>query len=81
VTVQILTALQAAGGHLLLHDDSSPEEIRAAFGISKKAFKQAIGTLYRSRRILIEPTGIRLAPTKGAPAAPAPGRKPGRPPR
>jgi uncharacterized protein len=81
VTEQILTALQAAGGHLPLHDDSSPEEIRAAFGISKKAFKQAIRTLYRSRRILIEPTGIRLAPTKGAPAAPAPGRKPGRPPR
>ena len=26
----------------------------------KKAFKQAIGALYRDRRIVIEPTGIRL---------------------
>jgi uncharacterized protein len=60
LTEQILTALKAAGGHLELHDDSSPEDIRDAFGISKKAFKQAIGSLYRARRIVIEPTGIRL---------------------
>jgi uncharacterized protein len=61
VTDQILAALKAAGGHLPLHDDSSPEEIRAAFAISKKAFKQAIGSLYRARQIEIEPTGIRVA--------------------
>jgi predicted RNA-binding protein (virulence factor B family) len=58
---QILAALQAAGGRLPYHDGSSPEEIRAALGMSKKAFKQAIGVLFRERRILIEPTGIRLA--------------------
>jgi uncharacterized protein len=62
VTEEILAALRTAGGHLPLHDDSAPDEIRAAFGISKKAFKQAIGSLYRGRRIVIEPTGIRLAP-------------------
>lgn len=61
VSEQILTALQAAGGHLPLHDDSASEDIRATFGISKKAFKQAIGALYRARRIVIEPDGIRLA--------------------
>jgi predicted RNA-binding protein (virulence factor B family) len=59
LTEQILTALEAAGGHLKLHDNSSPEEIRAEFGISKKAFKQAIGALYRAKRIVIEKTGIR----------------------
>ena len=58
---QILAALQASGGHMPYDDGSSPEEIRAAFGMSKKAFKQAIGTLYRERRIRIAPDGIRLA--------------------
>ena len=57
---QILDAIQAAGGSLPYHDDSSPEEIRAGLGMSKKAFKQAIGLLYRDRRILISPDGIRL---------------------
>ena len=63
---QILAALESAGGHLALHDNSSPEEIRDALGLSKKAFKQAIGTLYRARRIVIEPTGIRIAPKGSA---------------
>jgi uncharacterized protein len=72
VTEQILAALQAAGGHLPLHDDSAPEEIRAAFGISKKAFKQAIGTLYRARRIVIESSGIRL---RSAPDGPSKKRR------
>jgi uncharacterized protein len=62
LTEQILTALEEAGGHLPLHDNSPPDEIRAHFGISKKAFKQAIGSLYRARRIVIEPTGIRSTP-------------------
>jgi predicted RNA-binding protein (virulence factor B family) len=60
LTEQILTALNAAGGRLPYHDDSTPLQIRTAFGVSKKAFKQAIGTLYRDRRIKIEAHGIRL---------------------
>jgi predicted RNA-binding protein (virulence factor B family) len=36
---------------LPIGDRSSPEDIRARFGASKKAFKQAIGALYRDRRI------------------------------
>lgn len=67
LTEQILAKLTAAGGRLTLHDNSAPAEVRAALGISKKAFKQAIGALYKERRIVIEPTGIRLAP----PAPPA----------
>lgn len=61
LTGQIIGALKADGGYLPYHDKSSPEEIRAVFGVSKKAFKQAVGALYRERRIEIEPGGIRLA--------------------
>jgi predicted RNA-binding protein (virulence factor B family) len=57
---QILRALEKAGGHLPYHDGSTPESIRNAFGMSKKAFKQAIGGLFRQRLIVIEPDGIRL---------------------
>jgi predicted RNA-binding protein (virulence factor B family) len=58
---EILEALSFHGGQLALGDHSSPAEIREAFGASKKAFKQAIGALYRERRIVITATGIRLA--------------------
>ena len=57
---KILAALERNGGRLDLDDDSPPEAIRAAFGASKKAFKQALGTLYRSRSIRLEKPGVRL---------------------
>jgi predicted RNA-binding protein (virulence factor B family) len=57
---KVIEVLTARGGSLPYHDNSLPEEIREVFGMSKKAFKQAIGTLFRERRIMIEPTGIRL---------------------
>jgi len=59
LTERILEALGEAGGQLPLHDRSSPAEIRDAFGVSKKAFKQATGILYRKRLIRLEPEGIR----------------------
>lgn len=65
LTEQILESLKTAGGRMPYHDGSSPEEIRAAFGVSKKAFKQAIGALFRERRIQIEDHGIRLSSTDG----------------
>lgn len=61
LTAQILEALTAAGGTLPFHDKSTPEEIRTAFGVSKKAFKQALGSLYRNRRITINPSNIQTA--------------------
>ena len=61
LTDQIVAKLRASGGRLPYHDKSTPEQISAAFGVSKKLFKQAIGALYRDRRILIEPAGISLA--------------------
>ncbi len=35
------------------HDKSSPEQIREAFGVSKKAFKQAPGALYRRKVVAL----------------------------
>jgi len=56
---RILEALKQAGGRLPYGDGSSPDQIWAAFACSKKAFKQAIGALFRERRIVIEARGIR----------------------
>jgi predicted RNA-binding protein (virulence factor B family) len=64
VSETILTKLREAGGRLPFHDGSMPEEIRDAFGVSKKAFKQAIGALYKDRLIRIEPDGIHLEPER-----------------
>lgn len=57
---RIVQALQRNGGRLGVDDDSSPEAIRQAFGASKKAFKQALGTLYKARRIRFSRPGIEL---------------------
>ena len=45
---------------LSLNDKSSPEEIKAVLQMSKKAFKKAIGFLYKRKVISIEDKGIRL---------------------
>ncbi len=42
-----------------LNDKSSSEEIKEMFGVSKKAFKKAIGGLYKKRLIVFEEHGIR----------------------
>jgi len=57
---QIIRALKNAGGFLPLHDKSSPGEIYQAFRMSKKKFKQIIGSFYRERKITITGDGIRL---------------------
>jgi predicted RNA-binding protein (virulence factor B family) len=45
---------------LALSDRSSPEDIRIAFQTSKKAFKQALGSLYRQQLIEINDDGVTL---------------------
>lgn len=60
LTDKILDALKQNGGRLLYDDDSPPEKIRAVFDASKKAFKQALGALYRQRRIEFTHPGIML---------------------
>lgn len=60
LTGKIMLALRTEGGELPLSDKSQPEEIYRKFGCSKKAFKMAIGTLYKERKITIEPEKIGL---------------------
>lgn len=50
----------ASDGRLPFNDHSSAEEIAERFGVSKKTFKRAVGTLYRNREITIEESGIAL---------------------
>jgi hypothetical protein len=57
---EILKALRAGKGRLALSDRSSPEDIRIAFQTSKKAFKQALGSLYRQQLIEINDDGVTL---------------------
>ena len=56
----ILDKLKQHKGYLPFTDKSPPEAVYATFGVSKKVFKQAIGTLFKQRRIVIEKDGIRL---------------------
>lgn len=65
LTDRILEALEKNNGRIPLTDKSSPGDIRRAFGASKKAFKQALGALYRQRRISLENNGISLARKSG----------------
>ncbi len=62
---RILAELERVGGRLNLDDDSEPEAIRDRFGVSKKAFKQALGSLYRARRIAFLNPGIQLVQQSG----------------
>lgn len=57
---KILELLKAHDGFLYVHDKSEPDEIKAILGMSKKTFKQAVGKLYKHRRITLEANGIRL---------------------
>jgi predicted RNA-binding protein (virulence factor B family) len=60
LTDQIVQALERNGGRLAFDDDSSPAAIRQKFSVSKKAFKQALGKLYKARRIRFQNPGIQL---------------------
>lgn len=57
---KILTRLREENGFLPLGDKSSPEEIRAAFDMSKNEYKRAIGRLYKEKKIAIGDREIRL---------------------
>lgn len=59
-TDQILNKLEMNQGVLPYGDKSSPESIYKEFGMSKKAFKKAIGNLYKDRKIEIDEEEIRL---------------------
>jgi predicted RNA-binding protein (virulence factor B family) len=59
IAQSILQQLEEAGGSLPLNDKSDPDSIKEQFGISKKAFKKAIGALYKQRLIDINEQGIK----------------------
>lgn len=54
----IYDALCKAGGFLPYHDKTSPDLIKAKFGLSKNAFKRAIGHLQKEGKLVIEEDGI-----------------------
>jgi predicted RNA-binding protein (virulence factor B family) len=60
----LLSRLKASNGILELGDKSSPEEIYNQLQMSKKAFKKAIGGLYKERKIVIEENRITLIENK-----------------
>lgn len=61
----VLDLLKKNNGYSSLHDKSDPKEIAAALGMSKAAFKKAIGGLYKQKMITLEPEGIRLQEEQG----------------
>lgn len=56
----ILELLEDNGGVLELGDKSDPELIKDLTGLSKKAYKRAVGHLYKNRKINIYDTKIEL---------------------
>jgi predicted RNA-binding protein (virulence factor B family) len=58
-TDKILQILQK-NPKLELSDKSDPDEIRDELGMSKKTFKQAIGKLFKAKKIIIYPNYIEL---------------------
>lgn len=61
---QLLDELREAGGFLPFTDHSDPDDIQERFGVSKKTFKRAVGTLYKNRKIVITEGGISVAKRK-----------------
>lgn len=57
----IIDKLEKNNGFLPVTDSSPTEDIYKLFGISKKAYKKAVGALYKRRLIIIEDKGIRIA--------------------
>lgn len=60
ISEKILEELKKNNGFLAVSDKTSPEIIKAMFGISKKNFKKAIGGLYKKKIIQFDSDGIRL---------------------
>ena len=56
----ILNKLKDENGFMSVHDKSDPQLIAELFGMSKGAFKKAIGGMYKRKILNIEKEGIRL---------------------
>jgi uncharacterized protein len=64
---KILQELRASRGFIKLNDDSHPEDIKSVLKMSNKAFKKAVGSLYKKQLIVFEGAGIRLSDDQGSP--------------
>jgi predicted RNA-binding protein (virulence factor B family) len=56
---KVMRLLEENNGYLPYNDKSSPEDIYAFFGMSKKTFKMTTGNLYKNRKIFFTQTGIK----------------------
>ena len=56
----ILSALKENDGFLNLTDKSAPEDIKRILGLSKKAFKNGLGNLYKQKIVELNKDGIKL---------------------
>ena len=59
-TDKVIEAIYDNDGFLALTDKSAPEEIKRQLLMSKKAFKRAIGNLYKQKAIVITDKGLEL---------------------
>ena len=57
----ILERLESAGGSLLFNDKTDARTIKAEFGISKNAYKRAVGRLFKERKIQIFENHIEIS--------------------
>jgi len=60
ISKKILEEIIDCGGYIAISDKSPADMIYSRFGISKKNFKKAIGSLYKQKLIDIEKIGIRV---------------------
>ncbi|MBU0961225.1 MAG: type I-B CRISPR-associated protein Cas8b1/Cst1 [Proteobacteria bacterium] len=60
ISQTILDTIKEHGGRIALTDKSPPQDIYSQFGVSKKTFKKAIGSLYKKRLIIIDASGVQL---------------------
>lgn len=56
----LLQRIKDEGGLLPMSDKTPAEQVYMSFGVSKKVFKQAVGALYKERKITITPEELRI---------------------
>lgn len=57
---QILEIIKANGGFMDVTDKTDPDRIVKLFAMSKRNFKQALGSLYKDRLVVLEENGVRV---------------------
>jgi predicted RNA-binding protein (virulence factor B family) len=60
IAQKIMSELRRNNGFLAVTSKTPAEEISRLFGVSKKSYKMALGSLYKKRLVAIEEGGIRL---------------------